>query len=216
MTLNRNEPIIPSHKIGDESIIEKTNIPSKVIYAFGDEKILFSTRVSVLDRERLSNLRNFIISNEAIYTFDDDVLERRISFKNDIQELVKYKETEENQRKSYRLLFRVNNDTDLVIICKGATGVLEAINNLLKLNIKEIDPTENDLFLMANLDESKVNQNEQVKEWENKLLNLLKNNEKNNSLIYLYTELLRRSKLFNWDESEVIQNELKNNFLKSE
>lgn len=156
----RRDCILSSDHATDESLIE-SKIPAKSIYAFGADKILHSARISLLDSERLSNLRYLIITNEALYIFDDQDFERRIP-NEQIIEIVKYQDTtgspniskspSNEQNKSHRLLFRVKDDSDLLIICKGANGVLETLQKQAKdfnaYRFSQVDPAE-DLFSKA-------------------------------------------------------------------
>jgi len=185
--------VLTSDHSTDESIIVG-KIPSKTIYAFGASKILHSARISLLDSERLSNLRYLILSDEALYIFDDSEFERRIS-NDQVQEIV----TNGGDQKSSRLLFRVNpssSESDLLIICKGATGFVEALEKALVFKFSEV---ADDLFSKARFtsDPSKPS----VDALKQALTSALQSEDVKNTMLNL--ELLRRSNV-DWENDELI------------
>ncbi|KAG2393252.1 hypothetical protein C9374_009829 [Naegleria lovaniensis] len=208
----RRDYILSSDHATDESLIE-SKIPAKSIYAFGADKILHSARISLLDSERLSNLRYLIITNEALYIFDDQDFERRIP-NEQIIEIVKYqdpagspnvtKSPSNEQNKSHRLLFRVKDDSDLLIICKGATGVLETLQKQAKdcnaYRFSQVDPAE-DLFSKATFIEN------QTTKCSSSLKQSLENalNASELKKVMLYLEYLRRQCSQNeWESDSLI------------
>ncbi|KAL9646872.1 hypothetical protein ABK040_013732 [Willaertia magna] len=180
----------------DESLLEN-KLPVKNIFAFGATKVHFSSRISLLDKERLSHLRFLILTNEAIYIFDDDQFNFRVPL-SEIKQMIKHK-----AEKSSRLLLRTSNGLDLLIICKTVSSLVEAIQkvNIAELEVKEVEPNE-DLFHLAKLAddldayECKLNTNELRDHLEKAL------EEKKDVLLYL--ELLRRKDDFDWEGENVV------------
>ena len=191
--------ILTSDHSTDESTIE-SKIQSKYIYAFGADRIIHSARISVLDSERLSNLRYLVISDEAIYIFDDQDFERRIPNEH-ITEIVKYQDssTSISEQKSHRLLFRVNNDSDVLIISKGASGVLEALEKTGVYTFSNVDPAE-DLFSKARFVETCTHITiDSLKESLQQALQSV-----NLKKVMLNLELLRRNNQVDWNQDSLI------------
>lgn len=197
------EIILTSDHATNESTIE-SKIPSKFIYAFGAKKILHSARISLLDAERLSNLRYLILSDEAIYIFDDQEFERRIP-REHISEIVKSRDptnVTSAEQKSHRILIRVDQSSessDLIIISKGATGVLEAMEKA-KFKFTLVDPSE-DLFAMARFVSDNAQQ-PSIDSLKQHLDKALQSSDVKNTMLYL--ETLRRNNQVDWDSDELI------------
>ncbi|EFC44620.1 predicted protein [Naegleria gruberi] len=205
------EIILTSDLATNESIIQ-SKIPSKFIFAFGASKILHSARISLLDSERLSNLRYLILSDEAIYIFDDQDFERRIPNEH-ISEIVKSREpsVSSTEQKSHRILIRVhhsNEGSDLIIISKGATGVLEAFEKA-KYTFTLVDPSE-DLFSMARFVSDNAQQ-PSIDSLKQHLDKALQSSDLKNTMLYL--ETLRRNKHADWENDELISKAIE--FVKS-
>ena len=142
--LQTRQQIIPGPFQNTTSkFIKDTSIPESAVHAYGCETILYEAEVSKLNGERVSTMRHLVVTESAVYiikTYNDNSYEvkRRIA-KGRVNEVVTYRNEEEEHIRSHRFLIKTINGYDFFFIVKANNVARKSLSELFPIRVRIVN-----------------------------------------------------------------------------